>query len=123
MTSCRTTGESGFTLVEALVALAIVSAMTVAFYQLLSSNIKATQAVETRKRALLVGQSAMALASVLGPRATEARNGKSADLVWEARSMDAAEEEGLQTEGIEIIVSSPTDRRPILALRTVVARP
>lgn len=123
MTLCRTKGESGFTLVEALVALAIVSAMTAAFYQLLSSNIRTGQAAELRKRALLVGQSAMALASVLGPRATEARHGESANLVWEARSMEAPEEEGLQTEGIEIIVSSPVDRRPILALRTVVARP
>lgn len=125
MTRPEKRGEQGFSLVEAMVSLAIVAAITGAFYQLLASNRAARQAVDDRRMAMLVAQSALDLAAVVGPSAPAARSGRSAGYAWQARGAPAPgmDADALRAEQIEVIVRREKAGQPLLSLQTLVARP
>jgi type II secretion system protein I len=117
-------GEAGFTLVEAVVALAIVSAITGAFYQLLSSNLAVRQTLADRRMALLVAQSALDLAEVVGPTGAGG-SGSAAGYRWKAVALPSPEANSpaLRVEQIEVTVMRVDSGRPVLALKTLVTRP
>lgn len=118
-------GEQGFSLVEAMVSLAIVAAITGAFYQLLASNAAARRATDERRMALLVAQSALDLAAVVGARAPAARSGQSAGYTWQTRgaASPGVDPAVLRVEHIEVVVRRENSGPPLLSLQTMVARP
>src|SRR5947209_3531980 len=60
-------GAAGFTLIEVLVALAILAAGLMAFYEFLASSLHAADRVRTAAEAYDRDQNALALASTLNP--------------------------------------------------------
>lgn len=126
MTGHGDPAERGFTVVEALVAIAIVAAMTGALFQVIATNARSTRAVAERRMALLVAQSATDLAMVQGPRSRAAERGATAGMTWVATS-EPYRGDGfggeLRRELVRVSVWSQTAGPPLVTLETLAGRP
>ena len=79
-------GEQGFTLVEVLVAFAILALSLTVLYQLFGDSIGQTKRSDMRREALLIAQSKLAEVSALRPITRGETTGDAgADFAWQAR--------------------------------------
>lgn len=118
--------ERGFSVVEALVATAIVAAMSGALFQVVATNANSARAVAERRLAMLVAQSATDLAVVQGARSRAAERGATAGMTWTTvgepyRGAGFGGE--LRTERIRVSVWNRAAGRPLVTLETLAARP
>lgn len=118
--------ERGFTVVEALVATAIVAAMTGALFQVIATNVSSARAVAERRLALLVAQSATDLAIVQGVRSRAAERGTTAGMTWSTTG-EPYRGDGfggeLRSERITVSVRDRAAGPPLVTLETLAARP
>lgn len=77
-------GEAGFSLIEAVVALAVAALAVAAVYQLIATGLTGAREAEARARAVLLAQSLLADLESGPLRATE-RSGGEAGLRWHSR--------------------------------------
>lgn len=86
MTRRRRTGagEAGFSLIEAVVALAVAALAVAAVYQLIATGLNGAREAEARARAVLLAQSLLAELES-GPLQAAERSGSEAGLRWRTR--------------------------------------
>lgn len=77
-------GEAGFSLIEAVVALAVAALAMAAVYQLISTGLSGAREAEARARAVLLAQSLLADLET-GPLQAAERSGGEAGLRWRTR--------------------------------------
>jgi len=77
-------GEAGFSLIEAVVALAVAALAVAAVYQLIATGLNGVREAEARARAVLLAQSLLAELESGSLRASE-RSGSEAGLRWRTR--------------------------------------
>jgi general secretion pathway protein I len=113
--------ERGFSLIEAVVALAIVAAITSAFLASLAHAARLESATNLRTRAVLVAQSALDRAVTGEP----ARSGRALDLAWQISAKPYGQGDPLDRARLEEIdVAVGTDpARPLVQLHTIRVRP
>ncbi|WP_179505180.1 MULTISPECIES: prepilin-type N-terminal cleavage/methylation domain-containing protein [unclassified Sphingomonas] len=113
--------EQGFSLVEAIVALAIVAALTSAFLASLAHAARLESAANLRARAVLLAQSALDRAVAGEP----ARSGRAQDLGWQVSTKPYGQNDPLDRARLEeIAVAVGTDpAHPLVQLRTIRVRP
>lgn len=112
--------ERGFALVEALVALAIIAAMSGLFYQTLSSSAHASRGIEARRLAVLVAQSQLAAAEAGAIRSGD--EGDSAGMHWTVavEPWDQGARSGsLALERVQVSVTAPGSSQPVVALESL----
>jgi len=77
-------GEAGFSLIEAVVALAVAALAMAAVYQLISTGLSGAREAEARARAVLLAQSLLADLET-GPLQAAERSGGETGLRWHTR--------------------------------------
>jgi type II secretion system protein I len=120
------TNDDGFTVVEALVAIAIVAAMTGAMFQVIATNASTARAVTERRLALLVAQSVIDLAIVQGTRSRAAERGSTAGMTWVATSQPHGSDGfggNLRTEHLQVSVWNRNNPSPLVTLKTLAVQP
>lgn len=113
----RRASESGFALLDALVALAIFSVMTGMFVQVVHSSAMARRHVTESQRALLVAQSRLALAQETGDIAPSGRDGTFLWRTQVVRYPGAANSHGL--EQVTVSVADAVSGRTVTTLKTL----
>jgi type II secretory pathway pseudopilin PulG len=104
----RASGEGGFTLVEALVALFIIIAMTVILYRGLSSGMRIAERAAGTEAALLVAKARLAALGVTTPLAEGEEEGRDGDIGWRTsirRYQGAASDAGPRAYWASVTVS------------------
>lgn len=109
-------GESGFALIDAMVALGLLAMTTAMFVAAVQSAALARRHAALVDRATLIAQSALAQA-IAGPSSTHA--GRDGDLAWQAEVRPWSG----RLEQITVTVSRPPDRHPVARLATLRRRP
>lgn len=82
MTGAAMDRDAGFSLIEALIALAIIAAMTGALVETVAADAHARFAVEERREALLIAQSALDAAKGGETTDSGSAHGQGPDLAW-----------------------------------------
>jgi type II secretion system protein I len=114
----------GFTIIEALVALAIVALISAGLYRIISTNLRTSQQIADRRLATLVAQSALDLASVRGTGSAAAQQGASAGYVWNTSTeplRNVPLDQGLNLKIIRVSVFKAGSPRRIVVLQSVSA--
>jgi hypothetical protein len=78
----RTSGEDGFTLADALVALFVIIAMTVILYRCLSSGMRMADRAESTEAALLVAKARLAALGIDTPLVEGELEGRDGEIAW-----------------------------------------
>lgn len=104
--SVRSDEEAGFSLIEALIALGIVAAITAAFFQTVGQNALASRGANDRREALLVAQSVIDRA-VAGERVTSGRDGELHWQVNRSRSEQSTALDAHPLERVRVTVAGP----------------
>ncbi len=94
MKAARKAAQRGFSLLEVLVAFAIMSLSIGLLYQAMGSNARQTADMAARERAALLAESLLALHTVVPPQGIS-EQGESAGMAWQARSAPFATEAGI----------------------------
>lgn len=79
----RRRGEAGFTLVEALVALIIMTAMATVLYRGISSGLRVSAAADDSQAALLLAQERLAAAGIETPLQPGRLEGLEGEMAWQ----------------------------------------
>jgi general secretion pathway protein I len=79
----RRRGEAGFTLVEALVALIIMTAMATVLYRGISSGLRVSAAADDSQAALLLAQERLAAAGIETPLQPGRMEGLEGEMSWQ----------------------------------------
>lgn len=114
--------EAGFSLIEALVALAIIAAMTSALVETVATDAHARFAIRQRREALLIAQSALDRAR--GGEAADSgqATGRGPELRWhidrEPYQAGSAPFASTRLEQLTVTVEDP-DRHPLARLATI----
>ncbi|MCG8504410.1 MAG: prepilin-type N-terminal cleavage/methylation domain-containing protein [Sphingomonadales bacterium] len=118
-------GEQGFTLVEVLVAFAILALSLTVLYQLFGDSIGQTKRSDVRREALLIARSKLAEVSTLRPIVLGETTGDAgAEFTWQARirPSDQADEDrssAWQLYDIEVAVrATGATSAPLVTLKT-----
>jgi prepilin-type N-terminal cleavage/methylation domain-containing protein len=115
--------DKGFTLIETLVALAIVAAMTTALIDTIARDARIRLAVKHRREALMVAQSALDQME----DANAASNGQWREYVWRVSREPFGLADALDRHPLEqlvVVVSNASDKgREITRLSTVRLKP
>ena len=109
-------GESGFALIDAVVALGLLAMTTAMFVAAVQSAALARRHAAVADRAMLVAQSALAQATA---GRSAARAGRDGDLAWQAEARPWSG----RLEQITVTVSRPPGRHPVARLATLRRRP
>jgi prepilin-type N-terminal cleavage/methylation domain-containing protein len=114
-------GERGFSLVEVLVALAIIAAMTGVLVQTVGQDAHIRRTMRERRLALMVAQSALDR-TVAGDSAD---NGRWGDLTWHIERAPYGAVDPLDRAPLEQLTASVTgeNHQPLVTLTTVRIRP
>jgi len=118
---CPRPSETGFGLVETLIAVAIIATVTIVTFQSIVMNARAMQAVEDRRTAVLVAKSALDAAvggsvGIDGPR-----SGNDGRMHWQVAVTPFQSRLG-NAPPLDLITATVTlqgTERPILQLRTL----
>ncbi|WP_408590650.1 hypothetical protein [Novosphingobium sp.] len=115
------TEELGFSLVEALIALAIIAAITAMLFTTIGQDARTRHAVAERRVAVLVAQSALDRAAA-GDGATE---GRSQGLDWRIAREPYGTADPFDPAPLEQLTVTVADagQRPLLTLATVRIKP
>ena len=75
-------GEDGFTLIEALIALTIMTAIATLLYQSLSSAIRVSAVTDQSETALTIAKSRLAAVGIESPLQAGVQEGREGDFIW-----------------------------------------
>lgn len=114
--------EAGFTLMETLVAAAIIAAAMGMTYDVVSSSARTAREMQDRRQAVLVAQSLLAQVGAtiaLAPGASSGRDGALAWLVDIDADRDDQTAGGPPLLAVRVAVGRIGEPRPLVALRTL----
>lgn len=114
--------EAGFSLVETLVSLAIIAAMTGLLFDAISTNARAAHHLAQKRAAILLARSLLAQAVVPPGPGELAETGRAQGMSWRLvrRSMGGgARDEGVPLEEVHIEVLDPSTGRPLTSVQTL----
>ena len=110
--------DHGFSLVETLIAAAIIAVTLASLFQTLSANATAVRAMENRRQAVLVARSVldMVVADRGAPQA-----GTQAGMAWRAtvEPYAAGPDRGGRLELVSVFVATPDSEKSLVHLRTL----
>lgn len=112
--------ETGFSLIETLVSLAILSAMAGLVFQTIATQAGLARAVQERRRSIVLAYSVLADTRRSGAGMTDA--GRSGDLTWQRtrRAVRAgARDRGPPLEQIEVRIADRRSGRALMEIRTL----
>lgn len=114
--------EHGSIVIEAMVAALILAAMAGLLFQTMTSNAAASRALAERRRALLVAQSELAIASAQGILIPSVREGQQDGLLWRVSAapypLDGGSDVGAIGQVI-VTVREPGGGGPLVSLRSL----
>ncbi len=114
--------EAGFSLVESLVALAVIASMASLLFEAVSINARAAQHVAQKRAAIMLARSLLAQAVLpSGPDQLE-ETGQSNDMSWRLsrRSIDrGARNEDVPLEEVRIDINERATGRSLTTIRTL----
>lgn len=114
--------SSGFSLVETLVALAVIAAMSALLFEAVSANARFAQATVKRREAILLAQSLLAAATAPGEQRTMAETGNSQGLSWRVTRVlrgGGARDSNFPLEEVRIAVADRATGRDLTSVRTL----
>lgn len=115
--------EAGFSLIEAMVALAVIAAMAALLFAAIDANALFARNLARRREAVLLAQSLLAQATVSGGPAQVADTGATDALRWRisriARGGGGARDSGLPLYEIRIVVADRVTGRDLTSVRTL----
>jgi prepilin-type N-terminal cleavage/methylation domain-containing protein len=116
-----TQSQAGFSLVETLIATAIVATMSLMFYQSVTVNARALNAIGDRRAAALVAQSALDLAVAGSSSRDLPRSGIDGQMRWQIDIETFQPRTGAAPplELITVTVTPNRALRPVLRLRSL----
>jgi hypothetical protein len=116
--------DRGFLLVEALVALAIVSLMAALVFDTVWQMGKTAVVANEKRQALLLAQSVLAAASVPGSVSPIAPRGTDGPLTWQVASEPYTGEasDGLQLQTVSVAISDAATGRVLARLQSLKAQ-
>lgn len=109
-----TAREAGFSLIETLVALAILAAMAGVVYAAIGANARAAAGMRQRREAILLAQSLLAQATIAAGPYRLGERGREGALTWRAtvrRAAQGAREGGPALEDVAVEVRGADGRR------------
>ncbi|TGX48711.1 type II secretion system protein [Sphingomonas gei] len=118
----RGEASSGFSLVETLVALAVIAAMSALLFDTVSTNAHFAQTVAKRREAVLLAQSLLAATTVSRDSHTVADTGNSHGLNWRITRVargGGARDSGVPLEEVRISVADSATGRGLTSVRTL----
>ncbi|ATY34228.1 type II secretion system protein [Sphingomonas psychrotolerans] len=113
---------SGFSLVETLVALAVIAAMSALLFEMVSANAGFAQATAKRREAVLLAESLLAATTAPSDSHTVADTGKARGFNWRitrARRGGGARDTGIPLEEVRITVTDGTTGRSLTSVQTL----
>jgi prepilin-type N-terminal cleavage/methylation domain-containing protein len=112
----------GFSLVETLVALAVIAAMTAMLFDTLSANALLAQRLAHRREAVMLARSLLDQAVLPGAGGVRADNGQWQGLAWQVnrRPIEAgARASGPPLEQVQIVVAEAASGHRLATARTL----
>ena len=106
--------EEGFSLIEAMVALAVLAIATVGLMRTVESHIDSTRGLELRAAAMWVAENRLAELE-LGGRAAEASEAEMLGQQWRIDTVETATDDA-EIRKVRISVFSGSDRAPLASL-------
>lgn len=121
MRRSRASSEAGFSLVETLIAMAIIAAMMAMTFGGIAINARTTQKMLDRRAAVMVAKSALDLAVGSDRSAEVTRSGTDGNLRWQigVESYQPRVDKAPPLELVTVTVSPVGSDRPVLQLRTL----
>ncbi|HEX7853235.1 MAG TPA: prepilin-type N-terminal cleavage/methylation domain-containing protein [Sphingobium sp.] len=114
--------EEGFSLIETLVALAIIASMTALLFDAISLNARMTERVARKREAILLARSLLAQASIPDGQGAMAEKGQWRTLYWRLshRTIDGgARDAGVPLEEVRVEVFDGLSRRRLTHVQTL----
>lgn len=113
--------ENGFTLIETLIATAIIAGTLGATYQVIATGAKQTSAVEDRRLAILVAQSQMAAVGAAQNSGFGETRGVTDGVRWriEIAAYRSGPASSAKLEQVTVTTGLDRDGRDLFALRTI----
>lgn len=114
--------EAGFTLVETLVSLAVIAAMSGLLFEAVSANAHFAEAIAKRREAVLLAQSLLAAAMAPSDSHTMADTGNSRGLSWKvtrALRSGGARDAGIPLEEVQLVITDRATGRTLTSVRTL----
>lgn len=118
----REEASEGFSLVETLVALAVIAMMSGLFFDSISTNAKLAHTVAARREAVLLAQSLLAAATAPSDTRNVADSGSSRNLRWRITRVPHggdARDSGVPLEEVRIEVADRATGRRLTSVRTL----
>lgn len=115
-------GEQGFSLVETLIAAAVIASAMAMTYKAIAQNAQAARLAAERRLAAMVGRSALDLVTGAGTGTALPQRGEQAGLLWRARVQPyagGARDSGPPLLHVSVTVTKPGAARPLLRLETL----
>ncbi|WP_213979252.1 type II secretion system protein [Sphingomonas sp. dw_22] len=114
--------EAGFSLVETLVALAIIAGMSALLFESVSANAHFAQTVAKRRDAVLLAQSLLAAVEAPSDSASAADTGSVRGLTWRITRISrsgGARDSGVPLQEVWIVISDRATGRGLTDVRTL----
>ncbi len=114
--------EAGFSLVETLVAFAIIAAMSSVYFQAVSANAQFAQNITRRREAVLLAQSLLAAAAAPNDSNRMADKGTTQGLIWQvtrANRGGGARDTSVPLEEVQIVITDRSTGRMLTRVRTL----
>ena len=117
--------QRGFTLVETLIALAIIAGALAATLQVVVSQIRATRMIDERRMAMLVAQSQLAAIAAAADSGQFETRGRTSGVAWRAAIAPYPTRFARpRIESVTVSAGTGPDGRPLAVLRSLrLARP
>jgi len=115
-------GEQGFSLIETLVALAVIAGMTGLLFETITVNARFAHDVSRRREATLVAQSLLAQASIPAGMGEPTMDRRLPGLTWRTTRQSArggARDSSAPLEDVRIDVIDQSDGRRLVSVRTL----
>lgn len=114
--------SAGFSLVETLVALAVIAMMSGLFFDSIGTNANLSRTVAARREAVLLAQSLLAAATAPSDSRNVADSGSSRNLRWRITRLSRggdARDGGIPLEEVRIEIADRTTGRPLTSVHTL----
>lgn len=114
--------ESGFSLVETLVALAVIASMTGLLFETVSANASFARTVAKKREAMMIAQSLLAQMTVPGGVGAMAEQGSMHGIGWRvihSRRGGGARDGGAPLEEVRIVVADQATGHDLSNVRTL----
>lgn len=113
--------QSGFSLVECLVALTVIATMAAITMQVIASNARATRDLAEKRMAILLAQSLLAQSVMLRGTARAHDEGQSGELAWriDRRRAPGAAAAAVPLEEVEVAVADQRSGRWLTRIDTL----